>query len=333
MTKQKPTSQTPSCPDCQSLDRRDFVKAVGGAALLGAAAPLAFNPRLAHAAPSASSHAETAVGRLYASLSPEQKKAICLPFDHELRNRINANWHVREDVTIGDGTFNKEQQALITEIVRNVTTEDGYERLLRQMEDDDGGIDAYSVAIFGTPGEGKFQWELTGRHLTLRADGDSVDKAAFGGPIVYGHGEEDPSYNLFYYQTKQANEVFQALDAQQAKKALLKAAPQETAVQLQGKDGKFPGIGLGELSSDQLELVKKTIHSVLGPYREEDRDEVMSLVKQTGGIESLHMAFYQQNDLESDKVWDIWRVEGPAMVCHFRGAPHVHAYINVGIRS
>ena len=38
---------------------------------------------------------------------------------------------------------------------------------------------------------GKFQWMLTGRHTTMRADGDSVDKAAFGGPIVYGHGEEN----------------------------------------------------------------------------------------------------------------------------------------------
>jgi hypothetical protein len=42
------------------------------------------------------------------------------------------------------------------------------------------------------------------------------------------------------------------------------------------------------------------------------------------------MAFYQQGDLQNDKVWDIWRVEGPSFVWHFRGAPHVHAYINVG---
>jgi len=47
------------------------------------------------------------------------------------------------------------------------------------MHDDSGGIEDYSVAIFGTPGSDKFQWELTGRHLTLRADGNSVDKAAF----------------------------------------------------------------------------------------------------------------------------------------------------------
>jgi len=41
------------------------------------------------------------------------------------------------------------------------------------------------------------------------------------------------------------------------------------------------------------------------------------------------MAFYQQDDLDNDKVWDIWRVEGPSFVWHFRGAPHVHSYINI----
>ncbi len=43
------------------------------------------------------------------------------------------------------------------------------------------------------------------------------------------------------------------------------------------------------------------------------------------------MAFYQDDDLNNDKQWDIWRVEGPAFVWHFRGAPHVHAYVNIAI--
>ena len=58
---------------------------------------------------------------------------------------------------------------------------------------------------------------MTGRHLTIRADGDSVENAAFGGPIVYGHGEEDAKSNLFHDQTKKVNGVFGALDAKQRK--------------------------------------------------------------------------------------------------------------------
>jgi hypothetical protein len=318
------------CQDWRTTDRRGFVKALGGAALAGVAAPLVFDARFAHAGPTPASAAETTVGQFYASLSATQQKAICLPFDHALRQRINPNWHVRKTL-IGDNSFTTEQRALVNEIVAHVTTEDGYARLQRQMDDDDGGIENYSVAVFGKPGEGKFQWELTGRHLTLRADGDSVDKAAFGGPIIYGHGEEDIKENLFYYQTKMANKVFAALDAKQAERALLKKAPRETAVSIRGSGASFPGISVKQLSSDQKELVEATLKSVLGPYREEDRDEVIEMLKGSGGLDALHMAFYQQEDLDDDKVWDIWRIEGPSIVCHFRGAPHVHAYINVGI--
>jgi hypothetical protein len=318
------------CQDCEGLDRRSFVKTVGGAALAGAAAPLLFNSRFAHAAPSATSDAETAVGEFYASLSEKQRAAICLPFNHEHRSNISANWHVTE-TTIGD--FTKAQQELTKKIVQNVTSPDGYERLLRQMEDDDGGIESYSVAVFGEPGTSKFQWELTGRHLTLRADGNTVDKAAFGGPVVYGHGEEDAKQNLFHYQTQKANEVFKALDAKQAELALLKAAPDEAAVQLQGKGASFPGIAVKDLSPDQRQLVRSTIRTIMAPYRKEDVDEVIETVKNNGGLSELHMAFYQEDDLDDDKVWDIWRIEGPSLVCHFRGAPHVHAYINVGVKS
>ncbi|MBI2479858.1 MAG: DUF3500 domain-containing protein [Planctomycetia bacterium] len=257
---------------------------------------------------------------------------ICFPFDHELRSRVNANWHVTKP-SIGDDFYTKDQRALIDTIVRNVTSEDGYERMIKQMDEDAGGMDEFSVAVFGEPGKGKFEWELTGRHLTLRADGDSVDKAAFGGPIVYGHGEESVADNMYFYQTKQVNEVFKALDAKQHALALVKKAPREADVQVQGSQGAFSGLSVSELSGDQKELVEATIKVLLAPYREEDRTEVMEIVQAAGGVDKLHMAFYEDGDLEGDKVWDIWRLEGPSFVWHFRGAPHVHAYINIAQRA
>jgi hypothetical protein len=273
------------------------------------------------------------VKRLYDSLKDDQTKAICFPFQHKLRMKVNANWGVT-DQEIGSDFYTDEQRDLITQIVKGVTSEDGYQRFVKQMEDDNGGIDQYHCAIFGKPGTAKFEWELTGRHLTLRADGDSVKNAAFGGPIVYGHGEEDdPKQNLFYYQTKKANEVFGALDPKQRKQALLKKAPGENQVKLQGADGKFPGIQVGALSDDQIELVESVIKTILAPYRTEDVDESISILKKNGGLDELRMAFYQQGDIGNDKVWDIWRIEGPSFVVHFRGAPHVHAYINIGVKS
>ena len=198
------------------------------------------------------------------------------------------------------------------------------------MDDDSGGIDDYSMAFFGTPGTGKFQWELTGRHLTLRADGDRNDRLAFGGPLVYGHGEEEsPEANLFFYQTQQVNKVFAALDSDQRKAAMIQKSPNETAVRLQGAKGKFGGISVAGMSSDQKQLVTESLKVLLAPFRQEDVQEVLWILLQNGGVDSLNMAFSKQGDLEKDGVWDVWRVEGPSFVWHFRGAPHVHAYINI----
>ncbi len=320
------------CPDCESsLDRRQFVRLTGAAALAaGTGSWLSAVPRV-HANPTSSSAAETTVKHFYETLSESQRGAICFEFDHALRQRISANWYITKPL-VGSDFYSKEQKSLILEIVKGVTSEDGYERFLKQMDDDSGGIDDYTVAVFGQPGSGKFEWELTGRHLTLRADGDSVDHVAFGGPIVYGHGEEgNLADNLFHYQTKRANEVFAALDPKQRERALLEKAPKEDQVKLQGGQGKFPGLAASELSADQKELFESVVKTILAPYRKEDVDETVSILKQSGGLDQLHLAFYQQGDLGNDQVWDIWRIEGPSFVCHFRGAPHVHAYINVGI--
>ena len=330
------------CPDCdQNVSRRRFLATVGGAALAAGSAPLLAVPRSAAAAPTAQSHAETAVKALYETLSETQRKVVCFPFDHELRSTINANWQITKP-KIADDFYTNEQRDLADKIFRGVTSEDGYERFLKQMEDDAGGFGRYSMALFGEPGTGKFEWELTGRHLTMRADGDSVDNVAFGGPIVYGHGEGDSKVglpgNVFYYQLKKANEVFQALDGKQREKALQPKAPPEGRVPIQGEGRRYPGIAIGELSEDQKELVEDTIKVILAPYREADVEEAVQLLKVGGGLDKLHLAFYKTDnggkpDLGEDGEWEIWRLEGPTFVWHFRGQPHVHTYVNIGKKS
>jgi hypothetical protein len=323
------------CPDCEEgVSRRDFVKKVTGIAIAGSLLPAATAPRRAVAAPTPKSTAETTVKRFYDSLNEEQKKAICFPFDHDLRKKINANWAITKP-KVDD--YTKDQQKLLDEIFKSVTSPEGYERFQKQMEDDAGGFGEYQVAVFGTPGSGEFEWEMTGRHMTIRADGDSVSNSAFGGPIVYGHGAGDGKKglpgNVFYYQTLKANEVFNALDDKQRKLALLDKAPKEDAVLVQGSSGTFPGIAVSELSRDQKALVESVFKIILAPYREEDVSEALEIQKAGGGLDALHMAFYQSADVGSDKVWDIWRLESPTVVCHFRGAPHVHAYININKKS
>ncbi len=316
---------THSCDDCGSVNRRQFVTTTAAVSLAGAS--LAGFPRQLLAAPSPKSAAEEAVKEFYTSLTDEQRKEMALPMDDARRTRINANWSITKmDVRL----FSKPQQELIDRVLKGITSADGYDRFMKQMDDDAGGVKNYAVAVFGNPLKGPFEFELTGRHLTLRADGNTIPGPAFGGPLVYGHGETGNSEdNLFFYQTKRANEVFAALDGAQKKKALLAKAPGENAVQLRDPKEARPGIAGADLSEDQKQLVAEVLRDILKPYRQEDVDEVMAIIKETGGMDNMNLSFYQNGDVGGDKVWDVWRLEGPSLVCHFRGKPHVHAYINV----
>src|SRR5258708_8559742 len=175
------------CPECDELaevDRREFMKGVSTAALAASASvlPVFATPRLVSAAEEKSKTTpETAVKRLYDSLNEKQKHVICKPFDDPLREKYGANWAITKP-TIGE-FFTKDQQETIREIFRGCTSEDGYQRFLKQMEEDYGGFDKYHIAIFGKPGDGeKFQWVMSGRQMAIRVDGILEPGQAIGGP-------------------------------------------------------------------------------------------------------------------------------------------------------
>jgi hypothetical protein len=323
----------PECGEVSEVTRRQFLQGVAATALAvpAGAATVFAAPRAAdEAKPKAPP--ETAVKRLYDSLTDKQKEVVCKPFDDPLRRRYGANWAITKP-TVGE-FFTADQQETIRAIFRGCTSPEGYERFLKQMSEDYGGFDHYHIALFGRPGDGRpFQWVMTGRHLTLRCDGNFTDGTAFGGPMVYGHGTGDSQKglpgNVFYYQTLRANEVFAMLDGKQREKALLPKAPPEAAVQIRGPRADYPGIALAELSADQQQLVGKVMHDLLAPYREEDVKEAMGCLEAGGGLAKMSIAFYKDQDVGSDGIWDIWRLEGPTFVWHFRGAPHVHTYVNI----
>jgi len=322
------------CPECAAdPGRRRFLTTAGAAVAAVAGGALGLDRAAAAVPPLPRGTkvpvAETTVRRLFDSLTAEQRKVAALPFDHPDATKISANWQIIKP-TIGE-LYTEEQQRMIHEILRGVTSEEGYDRFIRQMQDDNGGIEKYACAIFGQPGVGKFEWVMTGRHLTIRADGNNIADAAFGGPIVYGHqAPGNKAENLFYYQTQMANEVFQALDGQQRAKALLPMAPKEDQIQLKSAD--YAGLAVGEMSKDQKELVHKVMKALLAPYREADVKEAVDGVHAHGGGDKLHLSFYRNDDLGSDQEWDIWRIEGPTVVWHFRGAPHVHTWVNMRTR-
>lgn len=307
-------------------DRRLFLKtaALGTAALA------------AHAAPRVNETSETLVATLHKSLTPEQRKEICFPFGHELQSKVDNNWHITP--TKISQFFTPDQQAMVEEIFRGLHNPDFVDKVMMHMKEDDKSFGNYSVALFGEPGTGKFEFVLTGRHCTARCDGDSVEGAAFGGPIFYGHQagpdfSERPDHpgNIYWYQGKRANEVFAALDGKQRKLALLGDPRKEektATVNLHSKD-KLEGLPVSEMSKDQRKLVAQVLADLLLPFRKKDVDEAMRYIHANGGVSSLSMAFYQNLDLGVDKVWDVWQLESPKMVWYFRGHPHVHTWVNI----
>jgi hypothetical protein len=297
---------------------------------------------MSHAAETAAKGTpESLVKVLYESLRDDQKSKICHEWDYIdpkrglLRTRVANNWHIN-DIEIGSKFYSKDQQAIIRGIFEGIISPDWHARIDKQLEDDAGGYgNEQNVAIFGKPGDGKFQLVMTGRHMTIRCDGNSAEHVAFGGPIFYGHAasgfdeEKDHPGNVFWPQALEANKVFEMLDGKQRTTALVNKLPREQAVGFRGPDGELPGIRVGEMASDQKEQVKKTLEKLIEPYRKDDQNEVDQCLKAQGGLDKCSLAFYSDGDIGSDKVWDCWRLEGPSFVWYFRGTPHVHVWVNV----
>jgi hypothetical protein len=336
------------CPDCEAverggLDRRDFLMSVTGAAAAAVTGGISLwaVPK-AGAAPTPSSAPETAVKTLYETLSEEQKKTVCFAWDHKderglLRSFVSNNWHITKP-TIDSDFYSKQQKMIVHDIFKGLFNPEWYDKFLKQLKDDSNGRPwgaDQNIAIFGKPGDGKFEFVMTGRHMTIRADGNSTDHVAWGGPIFHGHAasgfNEKVGHpgNIFWHQAVLANKVYQLLDGKQQEKAMVPRRPAESAVSFRGPDGKYPGIPVTELSRDQKEALEKVLMSLVEPYRKEDQEEIRACLQKQGGMDKCALAFYRDGDIGDDGEWDNWRLEGPSFVWYFRGQPHVHIWVNV----
>jgi len=352
----------PTCDCCQGthddrkMPRREFLTAAGGAVLgataIGSVLPAGrawAKPKVAASLAAAASDSaaktspESMVKVLYGMLSPKQRETICFAWDYQhpkqglLRSRIAANWNITSPFVADTDFYTDDQQAVVRKIFEGIINPEWHERIDKQLGDDAGGYGVQnSIAIFGHPGAEKFEFVMTGRHMTIRCDGHSAEHVAFGGPIFYGHAadgfNEGPQHkgNVFWPQAQAANKLYQMLDPHQQEQALVqKGLPPESRVGFQGKKGNFQGLAVTDLSSDQKEHLQKVMAMLIEPYRQNDRDEVTKCLKAQGGLDACHLAYFKQQDIGNDGVWDIWRIEGPSFVWHYRGAPHVHVWVNV----
>ncbi|MCE9603333.1 MAG: DUF3500 domain-containing protein [Planctomycetia bacterium] len=333
---------SPHCSDCEDLDRRGFLGRLGIGAIAGG-----FAPSLLRAADAPSTATKTAAAKpaeglireLFGTLSDEQKKTLVYAWDHgsdggiPTRHRMVNAPHFNK--TIG-ASYTKPQQELCERIFHSIcSSDDGYHKLSRGGRfDGSKSFDGLGAHIFGDPsGDGKFSFVFSGHHLTIRCDGNSEPATAFGGPMYYGHSAVGYSPgNVFFYQTKAVLGVYGALDEKQRKLAVVKnknPGEQAASVKFRPESEARPGIGYGELSSDQKGLVEQVMRDILGPYRKEDAEEVMTLVKANGGLDKMNLAFYQEEKADEKEPWSFWRLEGPGFVWNYRVLPHVHTFVHI----
>jgi hypothetical protein len=342
------------CPVCEgeedfAVDRRDFLKTAAAGVAAASAGGLILPQALptAQAAPTVRSAAEQAVIALYETFTDQQRRDVCFAWDYNettgsrrglLRTRVSNNWQITRP-HINSEYYTQRQRGIIFDIFRAMYNPEWHTRIIRQLHDDTGGAPwgaQQSLAIFGQPGHGRFQFVMTGRHLTHRADGGATRHMAFGGPIFYGHAASGFTErtghpgNVFWEQARRANLVYRLLNGRQQAQALVQRRPPEAAVGFRGPDGRRPGIPVSELTRDQREELNRVLGCLLEPFRRDDQDEARACLTRQGGLEHCNLAFYREGDIGDDGEWDNWRLEGPAFVWYFRGAPHVHVWVNVG---
>jgi len=128
--------------------------------------------------------------------------------------------------------------------------------------------------------------------------------------------------------------VFEALTEKQRGLALIaRGNPGEMEGSIRFRPAaQRPGIAYADLTADQRTLVQAVMRDVLAPYRKEDVDEVMDIIRRNGGMERIQLAFYAENNRGADEPWSFWRLEGPGFVWNYRVLPHVHTYVNISSR-
>ncbi len=335
------------CPDCDAMDgvgRRDFLMSVGGTAVTLAGLELvpkavaAQGTPPAQPAPRAAKPAEALIRELYQGLTQQQRTQVVLPWNHgggnnaiPMRLRMyNASLNANNIGVV----YTPAQRELNERILRAICSdEEGHRRITRNGTfDGSQNFQRCGAHIFGDPsGDNQFAWVFSGHHLTVRCDGNSEANTAFGGPMYYGHSPDGYSErNVFNFQTRSVLSVWEALNANQRRQATMTTNPGEQAASVRFRREGYPGISIRDLTPDQRRLVETVMRTLISPYRREDGDEVMELIRRNGGMERIHLGFYKDNP--TSERWNFWRLEGPGFVWNYRVLDHVHCFVNIALQ-
>ncbi|MEM7307461.1 MAG: DUF3500 domain-containing protein [Planctomycetota bacterium] len=270
--------------------------------------------------------------RLYASLDDETRAAACVPYDHPLRQYHNRGlWAGGLRVW---RNLSWEQRALVVDLFHAGLSAAGRERVPAQYFVRWPGVHLLSVLFCGEPARPPYAVHLTGPHLNLRLGGASREGAAFGGPQVYGdqrgNGRPGLPGNVYRYQLELGTRLFEALSPGEHERATYPEEPPQTQIELRGTRAEPPGLALADASEGARQAAARVVDGILENYPREDADYARDCLDAAGGVASLSVSRYLRGEDGDAGPNQIFRLEGPNAVFHFRGHPHLHAFLNVG---
>lgn len=285
------------------------------------------------------------------SLSPIQREYTFLASDHPAR-QVSLTQVVHTGPHIGT-LFDNYQIGLIREMYQQMLSAQGKSWLQNTINLEGrfaGSIfKIYSDDIRGATAQNS-QVVINGGHYLLRSTDLKSSGYALGGPVSYGQQLGDHKYqvegNAYKAHGDALNQFHQALNEQEKLSAYQAVPPYELQLQIQGADGIFPGVRIGDVSGAAKELAQDMFATVFSGFTSAQQKEAREAIDANGGIESLHVAMYsdfsfyddgerygelkpEQRNARPLPYVQVWRIEGPAMVIHFQGYPHVHAYMNI----
>jgi hypothetical protein len=320
------------------MNRRIVLKGVAG---LGAVTGVGALARFGLLAPPRSEHLESVdalAGRVFAMLSEDARRRACIAFDDPLRQCHNRGLGMG-GLSINATSVDWDTRCALTDLLHAGLSEQGRLRLARQDVTRWGGVNTMQLLICGDPGTGPYQIVLSGVHLNLRLGGDGSDGVAFGGPQVYGdqHGNEVHGLpgNVYRYQMEAAHRLIAALTPAERAAVRVPVAPAQVNIGLQGRAGRFDGVPVGDLAADERALAREIVAGILSTYSDDAASYAWQCLERNGGVDALRFADYDEDFSGSRRAGDapsqIFRLEGPAAVFHFRGEPHVHAFVNIAM--
>lgn len=314
------------------MDRRRLLRAGSTLGVLLAAGT--YGRCLPHRRTRRPAPADELAQRFFDSLDAATRDKVCVDYDHPLRQYHNRGVAGGGLALVGGG-FTQEQTELLTDLLYAGLSEAGGERVPQEFYLQFGGVYLMSVLLCGDPHNPPYQLVLSGPHLNLRLGGTSREGVAFGGPQVYGDQRGDGHAglpdNLYRFQLQLGQRLFLSLDARQRGEALLESAPIQTQIELQGRGGSFPGTRIGDLSPASRTIARELVDGILSTYPPADVAYAGECLARNGGLDALFLSYYADGEVEQSGQYQIFRLEGPAAVFHFRGAPHVHAFVNVAM--